>query len=64
MEKKFVVQWDYRSSLGGPYKEGEEISIEEDLAEAIGFDSPGVLKLAKTAKTAKKASPPKEKTAN
>ena len=48
--KKYSVLWRYKSSLGGPWMKGDLIELDEDLAEAINKDSPGVLKEAKTAK--------------
>lgn len=41
---KFKVQWNYRSSLGGPYLKGDVIELDEKMAEAVNRDSPGVLK--------------------
>lgn len=49
--KKYKVKWNYKSSLGGPYMKGDEIELDERLAEAINIDSPGVLVLAKAKKT-------------
>lgn len=41
---KYKVQWNYRSSLGGPYLKGDVIELDEKTAEAVNRDSPGVLK--------------------
>jgi len=57
MLKKYKVQWDYVSSLGGPWKKGEAVELEEELAERVNIDSPGVLK----ATTAKKRAPAKNR---
>ena len=40
---KCLVRWNYRSSLGGPWVEGDVVDVDADVAEAIGRDSPGVL---------------------
>lgn len=40
---QYVVQWKYKSSLGGPWQAGEVIELEEELAEAVNRDSVGVL---------------------
>lgn len=41
---KYTVQWNYKSSLGGPWLEGDVVEIDEaELAAAINRDSPGVL---------------------
>lgn len=42
---KYRINWDYASSLGGPWKEGESVELDDALAEALGNDSPGVLTL-------------------
>jgi hypothetical protein len=41
---KYVVQWKYSSSLGGPYLKNDVVEMDEALVEAINRDSPGVLK--------------------
>lgn len=41
---KYQVQWDYRSSIGGPWKAGDVVALHPDLATAINYDSPVVLK--------------------
>lgn len=41
---RYLVQWNYKSSLGGPFLKGDVIEISEVLAADINRDSPGVLK--------------------
>jgi N-acetylglutamate synthase/N-acetylornithine aminotransferase len=41
---KYVVQWNYKSSLGGPFFEKDVVEMSDALAESINRDSPGVLK--------------------
>lgn len=41
---KFKMQWNYRSSLGGPWFKGDQVELDEVTAEAVNRDSPGVLK--------------------
>lgn len=41
---KYLVQWDYKSALAGPWRGGDVVEIDERLAEAVNRDSPGVLK--------------------
>lgn len=45
MKKKrpYYVNWRYSSSLGGPWKIGDEVTLDEETAIAINNDSPGVL---------------------
>jgi hypothetical protein len=45
---EYLVNWSYRSSLGGPWQAGERITIDPALADAINRDSPGVLSPAET----------------
>lgn len=40
---KYLVRWDYKSSLGGPWVIGEVVEMEAGAAAAINLDSPGVL---------------------
>lgn len=47
---KYLVQWNYRSSLAGPWMKGDVIELAENAAEAVNRDSPGVLKPLKPAK--------------
>lgn len=54
----YIAQWDYSSSYGGPYKKGELVQIDEELAAQINADSPGVLVLESETK---KAAKPKER---
>lgn len=39
----YKVQWNYHSGIGGPWAEGETVTLAPELAEAINRDSPGVL---------------------
>lgn len=41
--KKYAVQWEYTSNLGGPWAADETVELDELRAEAINRDSPGVL---------------------
>jgi hypothetical protein len=41
---KYLVQWKYKSSLGGPWMKGDVVEIDDRLADAVNRDSPGVLK--------------------
>lgn len=43
MIRKYVVQWRYSSSYGGPWVKGQEVELDEQRAEIINRDSPGVL---------------------
>ena len=43
MAKKYRFNWRYISSYGGPWEEGEVVELDDELAEALGRDSPGVL---------------------
>jgi hypothetical protein len=43
--KQYRVQWKYKSSLGGPWRAGETVALDDDRAADIGRDSPGVLAL-------------------
>ena len=47
---EYIVNWPYRSSLGGPWQEGDKITLDAPVAEAINRDSPGVLSPAEVAK--------------
>lgn len=40
---KYMVKWNYRSSLGGPYEAGQALELDAEQAAAINRDSPGVL---------------------
>lgn len=40
----YIVQWKYRSGLGGPWLGGERVGLDEKQADAINNDSPGVLR--------------------
>jgi hypothetical protein len=40
---QYLVQWNYSSGLGGPWAEGETITLDEVRAADINRDSPGVL---------------------
>lgn len=43
MIRKYVVQWRYSSSYGGPWVKDQEVELDEGLAVIINRDSPGVL---------------------
>jgi hypothetical protein len=42
---KYLVQWNYKSSLGGPWEAGQVIDQPVQMAEAVERDSPGVLSM-------------------
>jgi len=42
---KYLINWDYASGIGGPWKEGDTVEIDAALAARINNDSPGVLTL-------------------
>lgn len=39
----YRVLWGYQSSLGGPWREGNEVELDPATAAAVNADSPGVL---------------------
>lgn len=41
---KYIIQWDYGSGQVGPYLKGDVVEVEDELAEWMDRDSPGVLK--------------------
>ncbi|MGQ0669333.1 MAG: hypothetical protein ACT4PO_06635 [Actinomycetota bacterium] len=45
---RYKVAWDYRSSYGA-FDEGSVVEVDDELAEAINRDSPGVLRAVKAA---------------
>lgn len=47
---EYIVNWPYRSSLGGPWQAGDKVTLDADVAAAIGRDSPGVLSPAEVVK--------------
>jgi hypothetical protein len=47
----YKVQWDYASSLGGPWKEGDIVELDPSEAGVFERDSPGVLVATKKAAT-------------
>ena len=47
---EYIVNWPYRSSLGGPWQGGDRITLDDAVAEAINRDSPGVLSPAEAVK--------------
>ena len=47
---EYIVNWPYRSSLGGPWQGGDRITLDDAVAEAINRDSPGVLSPAEVVK--------------
>ena len=40
---RWVVQWDYSSSLGGPWAAGEAVELDAETAAHVNRSSPGVL---------------------
>jgi hypothetical protein len=52
---KYIVQWNYSAGQVGPYFKGDVVEVEDELADWIQRDSPGVLKPVKDAKGAKNA---------
>ena len=40
---RYRVNWNYRSSLAGPWSEGQLVEMTEALAAAVDATSPGVL---------------------
>ena len=42
---EYIVQWNYVSSLGGPWAAGERVTLSPERAGDINRDSPGVLVL-------------------
>ncbi len=40
---RWVVQWDYSSSLGGPWASGEVVELDAETAAHVNRTSPGVL---------------------
>jgi hypothetical protein len=47
---KYIIQWNYGSGQVGPYLKGDVVEVEDELAEWMNRDSPGVLKPVKEAK--------------
>lgn len=43
---RYIVQWRYSSSYGGPWDAGADVDLDAWQAEAINRDSPGVLAIA------------------
>lgn len=59
---QYIVQWDYASNLGGPWKAGQKVELSEAEAEAINRDSPGVLDAKPPAEAKREvAEPPKDR---
>ena len=54
---RYSVQWDYASSMGGPWKKGQPVELDPAEAAVINRDSPGVLVEDKPAQRAPKAAP-------
>ncbi len=52
--KQYKVQWDYASSLAGPWSKGDVVEMEAEWADVVNRDSPGVLVEAKKSKRAAK----------
>lgn len=42
---RYRVNWNYRSSLGGPWSAGQLVELAEATAAAVDASSPGVLTL-------------------
>lgn len=40
---KYKVAWDYTSNIGS-FDKGAEVEVDDELAEHVNRDSPGVLK--------------------
>ena len=40
---KYAVQWPYRTDRLGPWVQGEVVDLDEETAEWVNRDSPGVL---------------------
>lgn len=40
---EWTVQWDYASSIGGPWSAGEVVTLDEETAAHVNRSSPGVL---------------------
>ena len=53
MAGKYKVNWYYVSGAGGPWLEGDVVELEEEKAEHINRDSPGVLEPVKGKKSTK-----------
>lgn len=49
---RYVVQWRYKSGLGGPWQAGEVVELTAEAAAAVNVDSPGVLQAEGTAEAA------------
>jgi hypothetical protein len=47
---KYIIQWNYGSGQVGPYLKGDVVEVEDELAEWMMRDSPGVLKEVKEVK--------------
>jgi hypothetical protein len=52
---KYIIQWNYGSGQVGPYLKGDVVEVEDELAEWMMRDSPGVLKPMEDAKGTKSA---------
>ena len=52
---RYAVQHNYRTQTLGPWKEGEEVELTEEIAEQVNRDSPGALTEVKAAKAVKAA---------
>lgn len=61
MDQKYVVQWGYRSSIGGPWGPGAVVNLDEEVAKAINIDSPGVLVLFSEPEPEPEPEPPKKR---
>ena len=54
---RWVVQWAYSSSLGGPWQAGEAVELDAETAAHVNRTSPGVL----VAADGPKAGPPADR---
>lgn len=55
---RYIVQWDYQSSLGGPWPKDSVVELQEQLADHINRSSPGVLKPVEQKKEARATDAP------
>lgn len=51
---RYIVQWDYYSSYGGPWTKDQKLDLDPVEAERINRSSPGVLKPEKVQAKAEK----------
>lgn len=58
---KYVVQWKYKSGLGGPWEKGQVLDLDPAEAEVINRDSSGVLEPQAEPKAREVKGPPKDR---